>query len=111
MSLNCLTCGHILQRVNSDKDYLPENKTCKEVQMRVGRWWSGNISQPQCANRAIAKIKKEHRRTNSAGSVEPRLVRCSGMRRDWSFEDLTGHQGKRIRRNQGHQTKHDIIMF
>ncbi|KAB5573884.1 hypothetical protein DKX38_001078 [Salix brachista] len=39
-------------------------------------------------------IKKEPHRLNSAGGVtfkgceEPRLVRSSGMRRDWSFEDL-----------------------
>jgi len=66
------------------------------------RSWSGNLSPPshgQMGRKSTAVaarkvIKKEPHRLNSAGSVtfkgceEPRLVRSSGMRRDWSFEDL-----------------------
>lgn len=102
MSLNCLTCGgQVLQRENSEREYFTEIKVSRKVpNIKVGRTWSGNISPPQCAaatgGGAVAKIKKEHhRRTNSAGNVGPRLVRSSGMRRDWSFEDLNvGQQEK-----------------
>lgn len=42
----------------------------------------------------VRRVKKGHRRRYSAEVVvygdldEPRLVRSSGLRRDWSFEDL-----------------------
>ncbi|XP_061338961.1 uncharacterized protein LOC133285705 [Gastrolobium bilobum] len=98
MSLNCLTCGQILQRENSGREYLPEIKvSSRKVTLQVDRSWSGNISPPECAHGAVAKIKTEHRRTNSDGNVGPRLVRSSGMRRDWSFEDLKGEQDKEVR--------------
>ncbi|TKY58765.1 hypothetical protein E2542_SST15836 [Spatholobus suberectus] len=98
MSLSCLTCGQILQRVNSDRECLPEIKPCRKATMQVDRSWSGNMTPPQCARGAVAKIKTEHhRRTNSEGVVGPRLVRSSGMRRDWSFEDLSGQQDKGVR--------------
>ncbi|RDX71800.1 hypothetical protein CR513_48796, partial [Mucuna pruriens] len=93
MSLSCLTCGQVLQRVNSDREEcLPETKTFKKP-IKVDRSWSGNINPPQNARGAVAKVKAEHhRRTNSEGDVGPRLVRSSGMRRDWSFEDLSEQQ-------------------
>ncbi|XP_027348082.1 uncharacterized protein LOC113859559 [Abrus precatorius] len=98
MSLNCLTCGHILERVNSDKEYHnPEIKSHRKVPLQVDRTWSGKLSPPQRLGAAMAKIKAEHhRRTNSAGDIGPKLIRSSGMRRDWSFEELTG-QDKGVR--------------
>lgn len=97
MSLNCLTCGQVLQRVNSDREYSPEVsiKACRKVaRQHVDRSWSGNISPPQSS---VAKMKAEHRRTNSTGDVGPRLLRSSGVRRDWSFEELAAQQDKRVR--------------
>ncbi|KAG5022300.1 hypothetical protein JHK82_018216 [Glycine max] len=104
MSLNCLACGQILQRVNSDRDdeCLPpqETKTHKrKVTIQVDRSWSANMTPPKCARSGpLAKVKTQehHRRTNSEGNVGPRLVRSSGMRRDWSFEDLAGQQDKGV---------------
>ncbi|XLU40943.1 hypothetical protein S245_035757, partial [Arachis hypogaea] len=101
MSFSCLTCGQILQRVNSERDdyYLPENNASfRKPSRQVERTWSGNISPPQKLGGAMAKIKAEHRRANSASDAGPRLVRSSGMRRDWNFEDLNDQQQeKRIR--------------
>ncbi|PNX71219.1 hypothetical protein L195_g027091 [Trifolium pratense] len=64
----------------------------KKVRIQVERSWSGNLTPPQCegGSGAVAKIKAEHRRTNSAGNIEPRLLRSSGMRRDWRLEELIG---------------------
>jgi len=52
------------------------------------------MTPPQYANSGpLAKVKAQHhRRSNSESGVEPRLVRSSGMRRDWSFEDLSTQQ-------------------
>ncbi|KAE9607868.1 hypothetical protein Lal_00040010 [Lupinus albus] len=108
MSLNCLTCGNALQRVKSDKEYAPENKGSMKMKMNIERMWSGNISETTTQHvvlggGSVSKIKKEHhhrmRRSNSTGNnVGPRLVRSSGMRRDWSLEDLlNGHQNKRTK--------------
>ncbi|XP_047160033.1 putative uncharacterized protein DDB_G0283431 [Vigna umbellata] len=53
----------------------------------------GNMTPSQYAHSGpLAKIKAQHRRTNSDSGVGPRLVRSSGMRRDWSFEDLSPQQ-------------------
>ncbi|XP_004509725.1 uncharacterized protein [Cicer arietinum] len=100
MSLNCLTCGQALQRENSERENLPEIievKTCtRKVRIQIDRSWSGNLSPPQCESSggAVDKIKTEHRRTQSEGNVGPRLLRSSGMRRDWCLEDLIGQQDK-----------------
>ena len=93
MSLNCLTCGQI----NFDTEHSPEiNKGCnRKLPIEVERNWSGNISPPPPSGGggAVAKIKIEHRRTNSDGNnVGPRLLRSSGMRRDWCLEELIGQQ-------------------
>ncbi|XP_020206973.1 uncharacterized protein LOC109792007 [Cajanus cajan] len=89
MSLNCLTCGHIFQRVDSERESLPEMKASRKVSKHVDRNWSGNINPPQHGGGDVAKIKAEHhRRANSEGDLGPRLVRSRGMRRDWTFEDL-----------------------
>ncbi|KAK7386130.1 hypothetical protein VNO78_26116 [Psophocarpus tetragonolobus] len=99
MSLNCLTCGQALQRVNSDRDKplpppeetMPITNNKKKVVIQVDRSWSGNMNPPKYAHSGpLVKVKAEHhRRTNSESDVGPRLIRSSGMRRDWSFENLT----------------------
>ncbi|KAK7382854.1 hypothetical protein VNO80_01976 [Phaseolus coccineus] len=113
MTLNCLACGQILQRVNSNNDdaCLPPQESTKPFDNNIQNnnnnmisrkvsgkhnrsWSSGNMAPPQYAvSGPLAKVKAEHhRRTNSEGGVGPRLVRSSGMRRDWSFEDLSVQQ-------------------
>ncbi|KAL9368969.1 hypothetical protein Peur_040168 [Populus x canadensis] len=102
MSLGCLSCQD-LQRSDSERECLqgkPHQNKLGCIMME--RSWSGNLSPPshgQMGRKSTAVaarkvIKKEPHRLNSAGGVtfkgceEPRLVRSSGMRRDWSFEDL-----------------------
>lgn len=77
----------------------------------VEKSWSGNLTPPrpydQMKNTSRTKAKKgRHRRLNSTGGVgfegdgistEPRLVRSSGMRRDWSFENLRQRDQKKGR--------------
>ncbi|ESW06486.1 hypothetical protein PHAVU_010G051800 [Phaseolus vulgaris] len=112
MSLNCLACGPVLQRVNSNNDgaCLPPQESTKpfvnniqnnnsnnmnrKVSSNHNRSWSSGNMEPQYAlSGPLAKVKAEHhRRTNSEGGVGPKLVRSSGMRRDWSFEDLSAQQ-------------------
>ena len=79
---------------------LPENEY-RVVRKKVDRSWSGNIPSPKRElpkGGAVAKIKADHRRVHSTGNVpitgssEPRLVRSSGMRRDWNFENLAENQ-------------------
>ncbi|XP_022642101.1 uncharacterized protein LOC111242557 [Vigna radiata var. radiata] len=98
MSLNCLSCN-ILQRVNSnniDACLPPEENNDNNGKKRVSHNRSlsyGNMAPPQYAHSGpLAKVKAQHRRTNSDSGVGPRLVRSSGMRRDWSFEDLSLQQ-------------------
>ncbi|KAJ8774465.1 hypothetical protein K2173_016911 [Erythroxylum novogranatense] len=109
MSFNCLTC-QVLQRTDSEKEYLPEIADKKFRHIKVVRNWSGNINPTNEHNGAVGigvsvgtssfkipsrKAKTEnHRRLCSTGAInfkingEPKLVRSSGMRREWSFEDL-----------------------
>ncbi|KAK6934988.1 hypothetical protein RJ641_035143 [Dillenia turbinata] len=102
MSLNCLTCqglprtdsdGHLREEIHSDL-------CCTKGE----RSWSGNLPpQPYEKIRKgpyyTEEMKKDekaprHRRLLTTGDIafegtgEPRLIRSSGMRRDWSFEDL-----------------------
>ncbi|XWS49564.1 hypothetical protein CRYUN_Cryun12cG0013900 [Craigia yunnanensis] len=109
MNLNCLT-SQVLRRTdsNNDRDCGKEKDSRKFCCIMVERSWSGNIS-PAAYEQIRStepmsllpskKIKKGHRRLNTidttygavafeADDGEPRLVRSSGMRRDWSFEDL-----------------------
>ncbi|KAK2995914.1 hypothetical protein RJ640_029796 [Escallonia rubra] len=106
MNLNCLTCQS-MQRTDSDGD-LRESKYKDKAKFglclgRVERSWSGNLlAAPRPYEKmrssssllvAAKKVKKAPHRIHSSGPVEleygqPRLVRSSGMRRDWSFEDL-----------------------
>ncbi|KAJ9152449.1 hypothetical protein P3X46_026014 [Hevea brasiliensis] len=104
MSLNCLTCQD-LQRNNSGTEYDQESIYRNLCCIKVERSWSGNLSPPpyekigKSSMTITRKIKKNHRRLNSTGAIafkesgEPKLMRSSGMRRDWSFEDL-GQCGK-----------------
>ncbi|XP_010540783.1 PREDICTED: uncharacterized protein LOC104814444 [Tarenaya hassleriana] len=92
MSLNCLTC-HALQRSDSDGDM----RRRKDPNF-MGKMMRNGSSLPQ-----VTRIKKghRHRRLYSADAVyedsgKPRLVRSSGIRRDWSFEDLNKHGDKII---------------
>ncbi|RDY10295.1 hypothetical protein CR513_05206, partial [Mucuna pruriens] len=107
MSLNCLTCCQMLERTDSYGE-LFENKKLKEICKQVDRSWSGNLSSstPQCdlpkPAGPLAKIKTDHRRNYSTsdvpyspGSSGPKLMRSSGMRRNWSFEDLPAEKQDR----------------
>ncbi|CAK8561750.1 unnamed protein product [Lathyrus sativus] len=106
MSLNCLTCGHILKRDNSDREnnFLEIEKSyTKKTRLYVDRSWSGNIAPPQSKGGGggvvVDNTKPEFRRANSAGNVGPRLLRSSGMRRDWRLEELIGQQENGVRCN------------
>lgn len=114
MSLNCL--GQVLQRTNSSKT--PREYNAKDHKNRLRklhstheRIWSENLKPPifeKVMNVSVSGLldtnskkkvnKNGHRRLYSAsqvsfeGNTQPRLVRCSGRRRDWSFEDLK-HSG------------------
>ncbi|CAH8300103.1 unnamed protein product [Eruca vesicaria subsp. sativa] len=93
MSLNCLAC-HILQRSNSDIDSNITENFVTSGYKKVGR------KIPTLP--AVRRVKTGHRRLHSAGTIvygdldEPKLVRSSGIRRDWSFEDLK-NQSDQIR--------------
>ncbi|KAL1194783.1 hypothetical protein V5N11_034135 [Cardamine amara subsp. amara] len=101
MSLNCLAC-HILQRTDSDR----EIGSRKESNFNENFASSG--FEKMVRNRSSLPIvrrpvkKGGHRRLYSAEMVvygdldEPRLVRSSGIRRDWSFEDLKKQREMRI---------------
>ncbi|KAK8560816.1 hypothetical protein V6N13_026251 [Hibiscus sabdariffa] len=113
MSLNCWTCP-VLQRTNSnnDVDFGKEKGISRFFCVKVNRSWSGNTSpqpyeqigkEPSNSGIPPKKIKKGSRQFNTFDNTtygtmgfkanvegEPRLVRSSGMRRDWSFENLRG---------------------
>ncbi|KAL2348954.1 hypothetical protein Fmac_002954 [Flemingia macrophylla] len=117
MSLNCLTCSQMLQRTDSFGELFAEKKfkdMCKQVPNEKPRWSDNmNMNMPSSpskrerelpkATAAVTKIKAEHRRNYSTGDVPyppgsegPKLVRSSGMRRNWSFEDLPETKGQRL---------------
>ncbi|KAJ7015642.1 hypothetical protein NC653_004826 [Populus alba x Populus x berolinensis] len=89
MSLNCLSCQD-LQRSDSERECLqgkPHQNKLGCIMME--RSWSGNLSPPshgQMGKKSTAVAARGRLRSN--GCEEPRLVRSSGMRRDWSFENL-----------------------
>ncbi|KAL9669126.1 hypothetical protein QQ045_006668 [Rhodiola kirilowii] len=110
MSLNCLC--HALDRTTSvyqeRKRRLEQGHEKRHLMVkRAARNWSGNLIRSGflqmhgtddqgdfMIERATKTARKGHRRGGSLVN-EPRLVRSSGMRRDWSFEDLKQH-GKQI---------------
>ncbi|GFP87226.1 hypothetical protein PHJA_000866300 [Phtheirospermum japonicum] len=63
---------------------------------RVERSWSGNLAPNLKPNKTNFRKMRTRIHNRGPGSeavfdsapATPRLVRCSGMRRDWSFEDL-----------------------
>ncbi|CAJ1931169.1 unnamed protein product [Sphenostylis stenocarpa] len=99
----------VLQRTDSFEELLAENeiKKTKEMCKQVDRSWSWNKlsstpkSEPPKVG-AVAKFKADHRRNYSTGDVPypeasgPKLMRSSGMRRNWTFEDVTEKQEKSI---------------
>ncbi|RWR89699.1 pollen-specific small CDPK-interacting protein 1 [Cinnamomum micranthum f. kanehirae] len=98
MTLSCLTCK-TPQRTNSDlKDEHFDARFQRLRPTRTNRNWSGRLF--PCSSEDTMKTRHRHGSTTtdvmenvgqSEGSCksEPRLVRSPGMRRDWSFEDLT----------------------
>ncbi|CAI9095358.1 OLC1v1031291C1 [Oldenlandia corymbosa var. corymbosa] len=110
MSLNCLKG---MKRTDSDtemRDTLCQEKAnIHRFLTRIERSWSGNIGEaPNFGKMRTgsslmadpkAKVDHPYRTRHSApahafDAASPRLVRSSGMRRDWSFEDLRrGVQG------------------
>lgn len=121
MSLNCLSC-QVFQRTNSD---LERNNYGKGfLSANTERSWSGNlVAKPPCnsnnknkdiqmkseqvmavSRKKVKTLLGHHRRLHCSGTEsfeginkEPRLVRSCGMRRDWSFEDLSGRAEKKGR--------------
>ncbi|KAG6577703.1 hypothetical protein SDJN02_23384, partial [Cucurbita argyrosperma subsp. argyrosperma] len=102
MTLNCLSC-QLLQRTDSERDPDPQHQNYYSVQIEPsGRSWSGNLSfrppdrpkkeplraLPEDQAPPVAPRRLHSSGPISLGSKEPKLVRSSGMRRDWSFEDL-----------------------
>ncbi|XP_027181637.1 uncharacterized protein LOC113780014 [Coffea eugenioides] len=103
MNLNCLTCQG-MKRTDSDVDMrsgLYQGKPNGYMVLpTVDRSWSGNLvpRPPSYDNVRTGTIlmaeknanKGKYRIHNSAPfeTGTPRLVRSSGMRRDWSFEDV-----------------------
>ncbi|XP_054808380.1 uncharacterized protein LOC129310539 [Prosopis cineraria] len=104
MNLNCLACT-LIPRTDSYREHNLHERAAK-LRALVARSWSGAMvlpddSRQQCHDQQkktkgpLAKIKADHRRIHSAsdvsfpGSPEPRLVRSCGVRRNWSFEELT----------------------
>lgn len=115
MSLNCLPCHH-LRRIESGEEL---NENCDivgtpcyvQTRSKVDRSWSGNLAprpydhkfvKNESADMVGKKGKKGHQRVQSiSGPIGykdgPRLVRSSGMRRDWSFEDLGQKREEKIK--------------
>ncbi|KAH0741489.1 hypothetical protein KY290_034532 [Solanum tuberosum] len=97
MNLNCLTC-QVLRRIDSNNvdNNSQEMSNFSSCLARVDRSWSGNMAPNSGYENVMTRTsnKGAHRLHNSYGgpmefpSVTPRLQRCSGMRRDWSFEEL-----------------------
>lgn len=97
MSLNCLKS---LKRTDSGIEMQGDSLCPEKANInRFERNWTGNLSPMSNYGKMRArsnlmagkKEKEAHFRTHHSGPVDlasPRLVRSSGMRRDWSFEDL-----------------------
>ncbi|XP_010516694.1 PREDICTED: uncharacterized protein LOC104792275 [Camelina sativa] len=91
MSLNCLAC-HILQRTDSDRDIGSRKDSNLNESFATSRY--EKMRRNRSSLPVPRRVNKGHRRLYSAEMVvygdldEPKLVRSSGIRRDWSFEDL-----------------------
>lgn len=96
--MNCLTC-QALPRTQSDREnhgYETSSSRGKSCCLYVPRRWSAELTPPTYESIKIdddisssphKKVKTRRVHSDCSGN-EPRLVRSSGMRRDWSFEDL-----------------------
>lgn len=100
---------------DSDKEYgISTNPIRKRSCAKIERFWSGTIPPPPYgykkmrsgfANPIEKKVKTGHLRNISEGAAafegnrEPRLVRSSGMRRDWSLDDLIKSEDKKGRKS------------
>lgn len=107
MSLSCLACKK-LRRVNSDLALEPLNPPSGRSRPTGHRNWSGCLAWPpnhrtdlHCRPSVPRDARRPLRRVPSASAASdcmkvacgaaangPQLRRSSGMRRDWSFEDL-----------------------
>lgn len=85
-----------MQRSNSGRECNTE-KAYRKLSCMKGEWsWSWNLSPTYEKSRksTLMITKKNHQRLKNMetmafkGCDEPKLVRSSGMRRDWNFEDL-----------------------
>ncbi|CAA7024837.1 unnamed protein product [Microthlaspi erraticum] len=91
MSLNCLAC-HILQRSDSDRDIGSRKDSSLTENFAISRY--EKLARNRSQLPVVRRVKKGHRRLYSAEVVvygdldAPKLIRSSGLRRDWSFEDL-----------------------
>ncbi|KAK4349604.1 hypothetical protein RND71_032359 [Anisodus tanguticus] len=107
MTLNCLTCqvlkrtdshDELRERINNVKGQKSNNRLFSGG---IDRNWSGNLVPKPRFEKTRAKsllgqenkVKKDSRRIHNSDPMEfmgdtPKLARSSGMRRDWSFEDL-----------------------
>nr|DAD24050.1 TPA_asm: hypothetical protein HUJ06_025513 [Nelumbo nucifera] len=107
MSLCCLS-GEGSTMTEPDSEFVHEQVKPRFRLCCIGveRSWSGSLTPPpynkimrsESPTEMKNNRKKGHRRIHSTGAVafgmetgtgEPRLLRSGGMRRDWSFEDLT----------------------
>uniref|UniRef100_A0A7N0UXU2 Uncharacterized protein n=1 Tax=Kalanchoe fedtschenkoi TaxID=63787 RepID=A0A7N0UXU2_KALFE len=107
--INCMN-RNVLERTDScklDRVDSPEQHV-RLCFLKVERSWSGNLTPPRyeqvkddgVVGKEVKKKKAHHRRYKSeAGALlgEPKLVRSSGMRRDWSFEDLRDNKTRNVR--------------
>ncbi|XP_068649580.1 uncharacterized protein [Aristolochia californica] len=111
MSLSCLTCQG-LQRTDSYLGLEPLNQPFERLssetpgkrsgslgcapreRLRQGSSFSSRASSSKGPRKTLRKLatsataKMEEHAAAALGADPPRLVRSSGMRRDWSFEDL-----------------------
>lgn len=112
MSLSCLTCQKII-RTDSEKELREHDGNGKDSFGLLSKAervsWSGNLTPRQRPNyekmRSGSSLvptkkmwKKAHHLMHSSGAIgsvefsineQPKLARSCGMRRDWSFEDLS----------------------
>ncbi|KAG6571666.1 hypothetical protein SDJN02_26296, partial [Cucurbita argyrosperma subsp. argyrosperma] len=96
--MNCLSC-QALPRTQSDREDEAQETSSSVRQsccLHISRRWSSELTPRSYesikSNNNIASSlhqKAKNRRIQSdCGRKEPRLIRCSGMRRNWSFEEL-----------------------
>ncbi|EOA28354.1 hypothetical protein CARUB_v10024558mg [Capsella rubella] len=91
MSLNCLAC-HILQRTDSDRDM--ESRKDSNLSANFAASGFEKMVRNRSSLPVPRPVNRGHRRLYSAEIMvygdldEPKLIRSSGIRRDWSFEDL-----------------------